>query len=161
MNVKPRHVSDSLEQREAEVAVLTQVNKERGYSLAGDAVPVGDGVVVRVDGIDRERRVMCEVYSRIGRLKGSQPHKIASDMLKLALAERELGGKWLKLICFADSEAAKCVQGKSWLAVAALRMGFEVIVVELPSAIKERLLSAQRRQVMVNPSGASDAETLS
>lgn len=161
MNVKPRHVSDSLEQREAEAAVLELLNKERGYSLAGNALSVGDGAVVRVDGIDRGRRVLCEVYSRIGRLKGAQPHKVASDMLKLALAERELGGKWLKLICFADSEAARCVRGKSWLAVAARRMGFEVVVVTLPSSIRERLLSAQRRQVMVNPSAAGDAETVS
>lgn len=152
MNVKPRHVSDSLEQREAEIVILERSNKERGYSLAGDSVPVGDGAVVKVDGIDRERRVLCEVYSRIGKLKGSQPHKIASDMLKLMLAERGLGGMWHKLICLVDTEAAKCFDGKSWLAVAASRMGFEVVIVEFPSAIRERLLSARRRQVMVNPS---------
>jgi len=150
MKLNSRHVSDSLEQREAETIVLGFVQPKAGCSLAGEMLPLGDEVVVKVDGFNREHRVLCEVYSRIGRLKGSQPDNLASDMLKLVLAERALGGTWRKLLCFADSEAAKCVQGKSWLAATARQMGFEVVVVDLPSSTRERILAAQRRQVMVN-----------
>lgn len=151
MKLNSRHVSDSLEHSEAETTVLGLVQLKAGCSLAEETLPLGDGVLVKVDGINRDHRVLCEVYSRIGRLKGSQPDKLASDMLKLVLAERALGGTWRKLLCLADSEAAKCLQGKSWLAAAARQMGFEVVVVELPSSTRERILAAQRRQVMVNP----------
>jgi hypothetical protein len=151
MTLNSRHVSDSLEQREVETAVLSLVQLEVGCSLVEETLPLGDGVLVKVDGINREHRVLCEVYSHIGRLKGSQPDKLAADMLKLVLVERALGGNWRKLICLADADAAKYVQGKSWLAAAVRQMGFKVVVVKLPSTTRERILEAQRRQVMVNP----------
>lgn len=150
-----RHASDSLEQREAEVVVLKLVQHELGCDLASESLAIGDGVSVRLDGINRDRHVLCEIYCRIGRLKGSQPDKVAADMLKLVLVERALGGQWRKLICFADHDAAKSFRGKSWLAAAVTRMGFEILVVELPAEVKTQLIAAQRRQVMVNESDSA------
>ncbi len=151
----PRHASDSLEQREAESAVLELVQAKLGCALVPESFSIGDGVSVKLDGINRDRHVLCEIYCRIGRLKGSQPDKVAADMLKLVLVERALGGQWQKLICFADNDAAKSFRGKSWLAAAVTRMGFEILVVELPAEVREQLIAAQRRQVMVNQSNST------
>lgn len=120
--------------------------------LVSTAVPLNDGVVVQIDGINKEHRILCEVYSRIGTLKGSQPDKLASDMLKLVLAERQLGGSWRKVLCLADPFAAKPLQGRSWLAAAARTMGFEIVVVPLSPELRASIVIAQVRQKMVNSS---------
>jgi hypothetical protein len=103
-----------------------------------------------VDGFDEKNEVACEIYSRLGRLKGSQPDKVASDILKLNLIEQDRGSMWRKILCFASAEAAKTVQGNSWLATAVERFGIEIHVIPLPEAEKDLLLAAQARQVMVN-----------
>jgi hypothetical protein len=54
-------------------------------------------------------------------------------------------------------EASKSVRGS--LAKAALAFGVEHVVVTLPREMSRRILSAQRRQVMVNMS-ADEAEAL-
>jgi hypothetical protein len=105
---------------------------------------------VQLDGIDEKNQVVCEIYARIGRLKGSQPDKVASDLLKLCLIEQLRGSAWRKILCFASPEAAKIVLGKSWLAAAAKHFGVEVHVVALPENERELLLAAQARQIMVN-----------
>ena len=148
MDGPSRHASDSLEQREAEIEVLRLVQDKVGCSLAAEVIALGGGVTVQVDGINRDHRVLCEVYSRIGKLKAGQQDKLASDMLKLVFLEHTLGGEWRKFICLADSEAARCVSGKSWLAAVAKRMGFTVLVVDPPQAVKDRLLAAQHRQIL-------------
>ena len=91
---KTPHASDSTEQRSAEVALRELINVTLGCTLHPETLDLGSGVKINVDGIDRSNRMLCEVYSRIGRLKGSQPDKVAGDMLKLMLAERMLGGTW-------------------------------------------------------------------
>ena len=152
MNSEPRYVSDSSEQLDAEAVALEKLGAILGCTLVGEDLKLDGGAKLRVDGINHEHRILCEVYSRIGRLRGAQPHKLASDMLKLLLAERHLGGSWRKIICLADEEAARCLRGRSWLAEAGKKMGFEVRAVELPPPLRGRILAAQRRQVMVNPS---------
>ena len=147
---KIQHASDSATQRNAESAVISLLQERLGCTLASTAVTLNDGVIVQIDGFNRECRLLCEVYSRIGTLKGSQPDKLASDMLKLVLAERQLGGTWRKILCLADPLAAKPLQGRSWLAAAARTMGFEVVVVPLTSELRESIVSAQGRQKMVN-----------
>ena len=56
------------------------------------------------------------------------------------------------IMCFASDEAAKYVQGKSWVAEAARVFDVEIHVVQLPEDQKNNVLSAQKRQRMVNPS---------
>jgi hypothetical protein len=144
------HASDSTEQRSAEIALRELINIALDCELNPETLDLGSGVKINVDGIDRSNRILCEVYSRIGRLKGSQPDKVAGDMLKLMLAEKILGGTWRKLICLADLDAAKSFQGRTWLGAAIKTFGFELHVIDLPSNVRECLLAAQMRQVMVN-----------
>lgn len=105
---------------------------------------------LRPDGVDLKNRVLVEVYAHIGNLHGAQTHKVRSDLLKLLLLERKLGGTWRKILCFADESAAKTTHGNSWFAEAIREFNIEVHVVALPEGIAERVRLAQRRQRMEN-----------
>ncbi|HNP52533.1 MAG TPA: hypothetical protein PKJ85_12175 [Nitrosomonas nitrosa] len=144
------HASSSTEQQHVEAVILAALNDELALALAPTRLALNGKASVQLDGVDERNRVACEIYARLGRLKGSQPDKVASDLLKLNLVEQVRGGTWRKILCFASSEAAKVVQGKSWLAAATAHFRVEVRVVPLPEAERQLLLAAQARQVMVN-----------
>jgi len=144
------HQSNSSEQQNAEHFMLKSLEEMFGFQFEKNAeLPVS--VTVQPDAIDPTRKVVVEAYARIGRVKGAQLNKIKGDILKLALVGKELGSEWRKILCFASSEAAKYAQGKSWVAEAAKVFGIEVIVVELPVEQHEKVIQAQKRQIMVNP----------
>lgn len=146
-----RHLSDSSEQQKAEGYMLTFLQDELGLNFDSNSVlPINIGV--KPDAIDPINKVIVEVYAHVGKVKGAQYHKIKGDILKLALIEKRLGTGWRKIICFASNEAAKYIRGKSWVAEAAKEFGVEVYVVELPEEQKNNIISAQKRQRMVNPS---------
>jgi hypothetical protein len=145
-----KHKSDSSEQRSAERYMLEDMNRRRGLSLRSEPLKLKCGIQVELDGYDPDKRVLCEVYAHIGLLKGSQPDKIASDILKMLLVENELGGHWRKIYCFADKAAAQKLSGDSWLACAAARFNIEPEVVDMPDDTRDSVLRAQDRQSMVN-----------
>lgn len=146
-----RHLSDSTEQQAAEGHMLTSLQSRLGCKFEANAeLPINIGV--KPDAIDAVNKIVVEVYARVGEVKGAQLHKIKGDILKLALIGKRLGDDWRKIMCFASNEAAKYVQGKSWVAEAAREFGVEIFIVELPEEQKENIISAQKRQRMVNPS---------
>ena len=147
------HASDSAVQRAAECSVRELIQVVVDCSLAPETLDLGAGVKINIDGISRDKRILCEIYSRIGRLKSAQSDKVAADMLKLMLAEKALGGPWRKIICLADADAAKSFQGRTWLGAAVRGFGFELHVVDVPPDVRSGLLAAQAKQIMVNPPG--------
>ena len=149
-----RHPSDSTEQQLAEALALSAINAKYQVSMVPGRVDLGAGGCINVDGIDRNHHCMCEVYCRIGQLKPAQAHKVSSDILKLSLAEKQLEGKWTKLIVFIDAQAYASVAGRSWRLAAAAQHGVEFVVVDLPPGTREEILAAQARQIMVSPGGA-------
>lgn len=131
--------------------MLNSLQKKLGLCFKPESVlPIDVGV--KPDAIDPINKVVVEVYARVGGVKGAQLHKIKGDILKLALIEKKLGLDWRKIMCFASNEAAKYVQGKSWVAEAAREFGVEIHVVQLSEEQKNKVISAQKRQRMVNPS---------
>jgi len=145
-----RHQSDSTEQQAAEEYMLDLLQPKLGLTFDAEAkLPIK--LSVMPDAIDPVNKVIVEAYARVGEVKGAQQHKIKGDILKLALIEKKLGKGWRKIMCFASDEAAKYVQGKSWVAEAAREFGVEIIVVHLPDEQKNNVISAQKRQRMVNP----------
>jgi len=131
--------------------MLASLQDKLGFKFEPSAeLPIDVGV--KPDAIDPINKVVVEVYARVGEVKGAQLHKIKGDILKLALIEKRLGAGWRKIMCFASDEAAKYVQGKSWVAEAAREFGVEIYVVQLPDEQKDNVISAQKRQRMVNPS---------
>jgi hypothetical protein len=150
MNNPKGHPSDSAAQRGAEAEVLTQLSGQIGFTVLGNRLDLGGDCSVMVDGINREHRFICEVYSRVGKLQAAQVEKVASDILKLTFIEQRLGGSWRKAVCFVDEMAADTLRNRSWLAAAAKAAGIEVVVVDLSPQTREAVLKAQALQVMVN-----------
>jgi len=146
----PSHVSDSQAQREAEAMKLLELSQVLKLDIARKDDRVSELNGLEPDAIDWTERVLVEVYARIGKLKGAQPHKVKGDILKLVYLERMLGGKWRKILCFADQSAANTAVGKSWVSLAAKEFGVEVIVQPLPAVIAQKVEAAQLRQRMVN-----------
>lgn len=144
------HSSSSDEQQLAEPFMLQALNTKLGLNLKSVHLPLNDGVKVQLDGLDEERNVVCEIYARVGELKGSQPDKIASDILKMHFYEIFSGCAVRKIMCFSNEAAARKLVGRSWLASAAKVFNVEIHIIELPPEIRERIVTAQRRQKMVN-----------
>ena len=148
---RTRHDSDSYVQSRVEGVILRKLSRQEGLSLAAETLRLQGGATVKIDGVDRNARALCEVYAHVGRTRGGQPAKIAKDILKLVAAEKSLGKSWRKIICFSDKHAAACLQGESWLTEVARDLGVEVIVIKLTAKTTASILAAQARQVMVNP----------
>ena len=145
-----KHASDSTEQQNAESAMLHKLESDLGLSFESDCeIPIAAGV--KPDAVDYNNRVLVEVYAHIGKLKGAQLHKVKGDILKLILIEKKLGGKWRKIICFANDEASSYLKNNSWVAEAARSFEIEVVTVVLPVEHQKAVIAAQSRQRMVNP----------
>jgi len=145
-----KHLSDSSEQQTAEAYMLKSLEQVLGLHFdPGAVLPIDVGV--KPDAIDPINKVVVEVYARVGEVKGGQLQKIKGDILKLALIGENLGKGWRKILCFASDEAAKYIQGESWVAEAAREFEVEVHVMPLTSEQESKVIAAQRRQRMVNP----------
>jgi hypothetical protein len=139
-----RHASDSSAQGKGEEAARICLEKRLKYPLPKEILKVA-GRRVEVDGKNDQGKTLCEISCHIGSLKSGQRHKVAGDMLKLIFVGKALGGKWRKVLCLVDQEAAKSVN-ESWLGAAAKQMGIEVQVVLLPKAKRDDIEKAQVSQ---------------
>lgn len=143
------HKSDSTAQQEAERHLLLSLQDSLGaHFMPGTPLPLALGV--KPDGVDPEKRIVAEVYARVGGLKGAQLHKVKADLLKLVYLRHKLGPDWRVILCFGSKEAATCMRGKSWAAAAAQEFGIEVVIQELPEGQRANVVAAQKRQRMVN-----------
>lgn len=144
------HLSDSADQREAEVVLLAGLSKAIGVQLTPRRLSIGEASQVVLDGCSEDGCIFAEIYAHIGQTKGAQRHKIARDVLKLVVVEAELRRPCRKILGFADHAAASYLRGKSWLAAVVQALQIEVHVIDLPAEWRDRLQCAQARQVMVN-----------
>lgn len=62
------------------------------------------------------------------------------------MVEKFKSCKLEKYFCFASKEAAKKVQGYSWLAKVSKKFCINIIVIELPEDKKSEIQKAQKRQ---------------
>ena len=145
-----KHPSTSTEQQSAETYLIAALEKEIRVPLKPAKLVLKSGSTVQVDGVNKNKKILCEIYARIDKLKGSQPDKVASDILKMILVEKSLGGSWEKHYCFASQEAASYLKGKSWLANVASELGIKIHIYELPEQVANSVIKAQNRQLMVN-----------
>ena len=143
------HQSDSQAQRLAEPLILAGAAQELGVALAPTKLQLDGGARVDVDGVDPDQNVFVEVFARQGKLKGAQFHKVARDALKLITIARDRPDARIA-IAFGSHEAADCVRNRSWLSEALTTWNIRVIVVELEEAVRDSILAAQARQIMIN-----------
>jgi len=147
------NLSDSKVQLDMEKTVIEKLNKEYGYNLKPEEMVLEDGISVFLDGYDENEKIICEIYSKIGKLKGSQPDKVASDFLKMLLVEKAKGCQMKKIFCFVDGEAASKFinpNGKSWLNHAKEKLDIDIKVIELTSEERNEIENAQKNQNLLN-----------
>ena len=144
------HPSGSVVQQDAEIELLQILGQKLGYNLEPHNIKLNRKSSIQIDGFSAKGRILCEVYAHIGTLRGGQPDKLAADILKLNLAARRKGGRWRKILLFADESACKQLKGSSWLAEACKDSRIEIEVMETSEEIRENIAAAQRRQKMVN-----------
>jgi len=145
-----KHASDSSEQQAAEAHIIAALAAELGVPIGPGSVTTAAGARMNLDGYSAEHRVLAEAYSRHGRLKPAQLHKVASDALKLAFLAQAVGGNWRMFLCFADQTICSQLLSKSWLGHAIRNLGIELRAYPLPFPMRQAVLAAQERQVMVN-----------
>ncbi len=141
--------SDSDVQKNAEKEMIQNLSKELGCILESNELKLKK-CSVQIDGYSAEGKIICEAYAHIGHLHGSQPDKIASDILKLNLVEKQVGGSWHKILLFADDTVCKQLKGESWLAEVCKDSQIEIRIVNISEETKKKLENAQRTQKMVN-----------
>ena len=144
--MKNLHPSDSSEQQLAHKEILSLLNTKCALDLESRKVLVND-TLFQVDGYSENPPVLCEIYSRIGKMKVAQHNKIGKDILKMLLIEKMQGKSFRKIIAFADDEAASPFSGgESWYSKLKDYFGIEIIVINIPEELRRSLTAAQKRQ---------------
>lgn len=145
------HLSDSAVQRNAEGAIVEALATHLGFKgeLRPKRVTLIGGGFVQLDGCSDDESILVEAFARQGKLKGAQIKKISQDILKLALLKRDPRMSGSRAIAvFASQEARDSITG--WIRSAAEQFDIELVVVDIPDALRDEIKAAQARQVMVN-----------
>jgi hypothetical protein len=115
------HQSDSSEQREVESLILAGLGPEYG-PLAPLTLALPGGARVDVDGVTPDHSVFVEAFAHQGRMKGSQPKKVAQDALKLITIRRQFPDARV-VLAFADELASRSVLEKGLACRSASNLG--------------------------------------
>ena len=97
-----------------------------------------------------EYSIIGEIFAHIGGNKRGQSTKIANDILKMLLIEKDRCKSYRKIIVVCDEQEERTLSGKSALAESIRQFGIELKRVEISNELRETIISAQNRQVMVN-----------
>ncbi|MFC2119890.1 hypothetical protein ACFLQ4_02345 [Bacteroidota bacterium] len=146
MNTKNRHPSASSEQQLAHKEILALLNQTHNLNLSSKKILIDD-TLFQIDGYSEEPLILCEIYSRIGKMKVAQHNKIAKDILKMLLIEKMEGKQYRKIISFADEEAAQpFLKSEAWYSKLKENFNIEIIIVHIPDELRNNLIQAQKRQ---------------
>jgi len=157
VSTPPEHLSSSAVQTKAEKEIVASLATilDIGLKQQPGKIALQGGVYIEVDAVTDDDGIVVEAYARQGRLKGAQLKKVAQDILKLALLKREPDRTQTEaIIAFASQEAHDSISG--WVRQAAKSFGVRLEVVPIPEALRQEILTAQGRQVMVNVDEIAD-----
>jgi len=144
--LKEKHPSDSSEQQLAHKEILSLLNEKYQLKLESRKVLIND-TLFQIDGYSESPPILCEIYSRIGRMKVAQTNKIGKDILKMLLIEKMYNKTFRKIIAFANEETAHCFSGgESWYSKLKDNFNIEILVIDISTVLKESLILAQKRQ---------------
>jgi hypothetical protein len=136
----------SFEQQQAEEQMVESLGRTLGLRLVKKRFALPAGGWLEIDGYCDAPRILCEAWAHLGGAKSAQKNKVIADAMKLLYAVSLAPNPARLILLFADAVAASHFRGKSWIAQALQAKGIETHVVELPSVIRENILSAQVRQ---------------
>ena len=74
-------LSDSSVQSSTEAICLELLGEKLGASLVPEILRLNDETTFQIDGVDREKGILCEVFSHMGALKDGQRKKLARDLV--------------------------------------------------------------------------------
>lgn len=143
--------SASPEQQKAEMELLNSFAIK--HKLIREKLIFPNDFSCQIDGTYRNAQdqwIWVEVYAHQGKLKGAQPKKVCTDILKLITLEKILNQSVQKYILFGNDEAMKCFQNNSWYRRAVDTWNIKLEVGALSEQTKQNLRVAQTRQKMVN-----------
>ncbi len=133
-------------QNKIQKKIIDKLNYSNKWNLSSDKITINNtDLKIQIDGIDKEKRVICEVYAHYGDLKPGHLRKINNDILKMLLFEKLNSGKWEKYICVHES-VEKRLKGKSWLSEVIKVFGFKIHPFQLTEKDRLLLLNAQKDQ---------------
>lgn len=143
--------SKSDEQQKAEIIIGDRVEEYLACSLKrNERVVLTEGVHIVPDLYSEKDRIVGEIFAHIGSLKVGQQHKISQDILKMLLLEKIKGVKYRKMIVIVDNIIEEYLKGKSFIAESIRQFGIEIKKIDLPDEDHEKIVNAQKRQIMVN-----------
>ena len=143
--------SKSDEQQKAEIIIGDRVEEYLACPLKrNERVVLAEGVHIVPDLYSEHDRIVGEIFAHIGSLKVGQQHKISQDILKMLLLEKIKGAKYRKMIIIVDEKIEEYLKGKSFIAESIRQFGMEIKKIDLSDENYEKIMNAQKRQVMVN-----------
>ena len=145
--------SSSLEQQMAEDEIFCLVEDWLGCKVSRNPkikMNNNDKVHIEPDFYSEEHSIIGEIFAHIGENKRGQSTKIANDILKMLLIEKDRCKSYRKIIVGCDEQEERTLSGKSALAESIRQFGIELKRVEISNELRETILSAQNRQVMIN-----------
>lgn len=104
------------------------------------------GIKIVPDFYSEEKRIIGEIHTHMGKLKGGQPDKIASDILKMTLFEEVHGKKFSKYIVVCDEKEKEQLTGISFLAEAIRHYDIHVLCFDIGADNYERLKATIKDQ---------------
>ena len=140
--------SSSHEQREIERYVFAEVEDMLQVSLQSNSkVFLSEGVHIEPDFYSKEEKIVGEIFAHHGKTKGGQNHKVTQDILKMLLLEKMQGITYRKFLVVCDKQMQKVLTGKSALAESIRQFSINLLCVELPEELRDKILNAQNRQM--------------
>ena len=102
------------------------------------------------DFYSEENHIIGEVHSHLGKLKPAQKHKVASDILKMILFDRD--NSYMKMIVVCSEEERDQLTGSSYLAEAIRQFNIKIEYFELEQSLKIKLAEAMKKQNLLESS---------
>ncbi len=122
---------------------LTDIVRDHIIELSHDPY-----VTIKPDIYCEHPRIIGEIHSHLGKLKSAQIHKIAADILKMNLFEKNVGDCSKYIIVCSKAEEQQ-LKGNSYIAEAIRQYRIKVIYYELDPELYGDLANTMEKQNML------------
>ncbi len=150
MEEQNRKNSDSTQQRLAKQAVFDKIEQWLNVSLEHKPKILVGKTYMQPDFYSKEDGIIGFIVVHIGKLKAGQKEKLSQHILRMLLIEKLEGRAYRKMIVVSDQPVKEQIEGDSILAECISQFQIEVKIMPMEAELRERLLTAQKKQVMVN-----------
>ncbi len=143
-----RKDSDSSVQKQLEGLLVTEYEKRTGFHGIHNTSKVwlNPSTYIVPDIYSEENKIIGEVHAHTQKLKSAQKDKLASDILKMVLFEKEKRVKFKKVILVCGQEEKAYLEGDSFVADAIKQFKVDVEYIGLTPEQETLLLSTAKKQ---------------